>query len=302
MTLPKPLATVRKYSLKPMVIARVFAELTVLVLLVCLPLLLWGTGRLAPLPMAGKAVIFTLSGLALLVMPWFGFITYQVTSSQAGLLALSLFKKQSCQWQQIRGLSRRCTNNILRYVVELEDKSEFTFPVLLKNCEALVDEIKQHLPKGSHNGGMRNPYRLFRTDPLAMGVQFAQAFACLFFILVIWIFCTNTLRTTHNSDAYVVLAFSIICSAALGWRCFVVALMAKTVELTRDAIVVSTLFFQKTYPWNEVKSVKMPFPLLPEGFILKTKKFSYLISTGMDAGDELQDAIQGRLEQAKGAV
>jgi hypothetical protein len=300
MTLQKPPATVRKYRLKPMVIARVFAELTVLVLLVGLPILLWSTGRMAILPMAGKAVIFTLSGIALCVMPWFGFVTYQVDASETGLVALSLFKKQSCRWQQIRGLSRRCSNNILRYVVELDDKSEFTFPVLLKHCEALVEEIRRHLPAGS--GAPKSPFRLFRHDPLAMGVQFLQAFGCLFFMVVIWVFCSNTMRTMHNSDAYAVLAFSVICTAALGWRCFVVALMAKTVELTRDAIVVSTLFFQKSYAWTEIKSVDVPFPLLPEGFILNTKRFSYLISTGMDSGDELQEAIKGRLEQVKPAA
>lgn len=297
MTLQKPPPTVRKYRLKPMVLARVFAELTVLVLLVGLPILLWCTGRMAILPAAGKAVIFTLSGIGLCLLPWFGFVTYQVNASETGLVALSLFKKQSCQWQQIRGLTRRCSNNILRYVVELDDKSEFTFPVLLKGCEALVEEIRRHLPAGS-GAPPKNPYRLFRNDPLAMVVQFLQAAACMFFIVVIWIFCSNTMRTMHNSDVYAVIAFSILCTAALGWRCFVVALMAKTVELTRDAIVVSTLFFQKTYPWNEVQSVKMPFPLLPEGFMLHTKKFSYLISTGMDAGDELQDAIKGKLVQS----
>ncbi|HEY9719220.1 MAG TPA: hypothetical protein V6C69_17220 [Trichormus sp.] len=299
-TLQKPPATVRKYRLKPMVIARVFAELTVLVLLVGLPILLWSTGRLAILPTAGKAVIFTMAGIALFVMPWFGFVTYQVNASETGLMALSLFKKQSCQWQQIRGLSRRCSNNVLRYVVELDDKSEFTFPVLLKHCEALVEEIRRRLPSGS--GAPKNPYRLFRNDPLAMSVQFLQAVGCLFFMVMIWIFCSNTMRTMHNSDAYAVLAFSIICTAALGWRCVVVALMAKTVELTRDAIIVSTLFFQKSYAWTEIKSINMPFPLLPEGFMLNTKKFSYLISTGMDSGDELQEAIKGRLPQTSGAA
>src|SRR5262249_5511868 len=159
---------------------------------------------------AGKAVVYTLAFLAVCAMPWFGFITYQVNASEAGLLALALFKKQNCRWEQIRGLSRRCSNNILRYVVEIDDKSEFTFPVLLKNCDALVDEIRQHLPAGFD--APRNPYRLFRNDPLAMGVQFLQALACLFFMVVIWIFCSNTMRTMHNnSDAYAVLAFSIIC-------------------------------------------------------------------------------------------
>jgi len=288
-------AKIRKYRLKPMVVARVFAEVTVLILLSVLPLVLLAGGRLAIVPMAGKAVIFTLSMIALCLIPWFGFVTYQVNATEEGLLALAVFKKQSCLWHQVRGLTRRSSNNWLRYVVELDHEAELTFPVLLKHCDALVQEIRQHLPAGS--AVARNPYRMFRTDSVSLAVQFLQATGCLFFIVVIWIFCVGTMKTTHNFDAFVVLGFSLICTAALGWRIVVVALMPKTVELTRDAIVVRTVFFEKSYAWNEIKAVTVPFPLLPEGFVLDTKKGSYLIGTGMEAGDELQETIKSRLQQ-----
>ena len=67
--------------------------------------------------------------------------------------------------------------------------------------------------------------------------------------------------------------------------------MPKAVQLDPAQLTVRTLFFERRYGWDEIISVKPPFPLLPEGFILKTKKGSYLVGTGMNAADELQETV-----------
>jgi hypothetical protein len=278
-----------------MVLARVFAEMTVLIVLVALPIVLQLSGKLMPLPTAGKVVVIALALVALCILPWFGYITYQVNTDPAGLTTLALLARHACQWNSIKGLTRKSSHNWVRYVVEYEG-GELSFPVLLRSCDVLVGEIRAHLPAGS--GIAMNPYRMFKNDGMALVFQFLQAAAGILFVALFWFFCAGTvMKSGHNMDAAILVGFCLACTLGFLWRTFVVALMPKTVELTRDELIIRTVFFLRRYPWNDVLSVKQPFPLLPEGFMIKTKKGSYLVGTGMDAGDELQDAIKARIER-----
>jgi hypothetical protein len=143
--------------------------------------------------------------------------------------------------------------------------------------------------------------RLFRNDPVALVFQFLQAAGGLFFIFISWVFYADLAKSSTPTDSYTVLGFCILCTAALAWRTFVIALMPKSVELSKENVSIRTVFSQKSYSWSDVLAVKQPFPLLPEGFILKTKRQSYLIGAGMDAADELHDAIKAKCESNRKA-
>src|SRR5215470_610973 len=113
-----------------MVIVRILAELTVLIVLVSLPFAFTSVGKFAALPPGGKVLLIALSVLSALLLPFYGFITFLVRLDDAGLCFRSLFRKQVCKWSDIKGLSRRATFGWLRYVVEVEG-GDVTFPVWL---------------------------------------------------------------------------------------------------------------------------------------------------------------------------
>jgi hypothetical protein len=132
-----------------------------------------------------------------------------------------------------------------------------------------------------------------------MVVQFLQSAGGLFFIFICWVFYADIVKGASQADSYTVLGFCVLCTAALAWRTFVIALMPKSVELSKENVAVRTVFSQKSYSWDDILAVKQPFPLLPEGFILKTRRQSYLIGSGMDAADELHEAIQAKCATKK---
>jgi hypothetical protein len=96
----------------------------------------------------------------------------------------------------------------------------------------------------------------------------------------------------HNkTDLLTLLAFCVVLTIALVWRTLVVVLMPKSIELTQSGIVLQTLFFEKRMDWSDIRGTRIPFPILPEGFMLNTKHGSFLVGSGVDASDELKEAI-----------
>lgn len=94
-----------------------------------------------------------------------------------------------------------------------------------------------------------------------------------------------------------VLVFCLVASGILLWRTVMILLMPRSVEVKLEFVVIRTLFFTLALPWEKVVSVKPTIPLLPEGFMIKTKKGSYLIGNGMDRSDELEQVLQGKLSE-----
>jgi hypothetical protein len=268
--------------------------MTVLVALIGLPVLFHCWDKLAGLPSVARTASYVLAGIAACILPWFGFITYLVTTDDAGVKTTALFQRQSCKWSDIKGLSRRSTMNWLRYVIELENNSQISFPTLLIRCDDLVSEIRSRLPAGT--AAARSVYRTFHNDPVAFLLQALQAGAGIFFMAVCWLFFVNMPKKGDPTDAILMASFCALATAVLAWRTFVVSLMPKAILLQPDQLSVRTLFFERNLPWSEVNSVTPPSPLLPEGFMLKTRRGSFLVGSGMDASDELQAAIKSKLQ------
>jgi len=290
-------AAAKRYLLKPMVAARLGAEASVFVILLALPLVLLALGKLLALSFTYKLIVAICTLCGLVMMPVYGFITFKVTVTEDELTTHCLFRKQSCALDKIKGLTRRSNWNWIRYVVEYED-GDLTFPIWLKHCDELVETIRQRIPGGFE--GKRSPFgRLFKMDPVGLGFQLAQASAGLIFIAVVWIFAVTLYHSGSSgisaADELLVLVFAAIISAILLWRTYVVALMPRVIELKSGELVLRTFFFNRELAWTEIKSVKEPFPLLPEGFMLHTKKGSYLVGNGMDSADELSETIKEKI-------
>lgn len=285
-----------RFQLKTMVLCRICAELTVFAILLCLPAALFVLGKFDSTPLTGKIIVFALCGISAVFLPIYGYITWRVVVDDEGITAISLLQKQHLSWRGIKRITRRSNWNWLRYIIEHEE-GELTFPIWLKNCDQLVELIRNRLPKGAGGGGIPNPFRKFSQDPISLAFQFLQAVLGVGLVAVFWFFYAEITqqKSTSSTDSLMVLVFCVILSALSAWRTFVVALMPRSVELTPGALVINTLFFSKSIAWPDVRKIAPSVPLLPEGFMIKTKKGSYLIGSGTDSLDELVGSVQGRL-------
>ncbi|HEY9712698.1 MAG TPA: hypothetical protein V6C72_04470, partial [Chroococcales cyanobacterium] len=284
------------YRLKAMALLRFLSEVALWVILIGIPPVLLVCGKFNGLPFAGKIVFSVMAAVALCLLPLYGFVTYQVKTDQAGISTHAFFIKQFCAWENVKALSRRSSWNWLRYVVEFEG-GEISFPILLKNCDQLVEEVRAHLPTGAPSN---NPFRTFTIDRASMLLQIAQALYGVIFIAITWGFfaALSHSKNSNMSDSALILIFCLAATGILLWRTYFVVLMPKKIQVQPDELVLATHFFERKIPWSSILSVKPPSPFLPEGFIIKTRTGTYLVGSHINASDELQETIKQRMSKS----
>jgi hypothetical protein len=278
-----------------MVLARILAELSVLICLALLPLIIFALGKFALLAMPLKILFGVLSGFSFLLLPVYGFITYQVRLTDDELIASCLFAQHRCKFAQIKALSRRSTWNFVRYVVEFEG-GELTFPVWLKQCDLLVSILRDKLPAGA--AGKCPMDRTFRQDVVALLFQLAQVLLSLVFIGVVWYFAFSVKESSKlaTADVYLVYAFAAMVAVALLYRAWCIFLIPTRVQITDQGFSVKTMLFVRSFLWEELQKVAPALPLLPEGFVIHTRRGNFLVGHGMNFADELEKALKGKLE------
>ncbi len=290
LVLPKQQKT---YRLKMMALVRILAEVAALIIVALLPILFLCLGKFQILPLPWKIAFSVMAVGALAIVPLYGFVTWKVRTDEEGLTTVTAFKRKTIAWRDLRALVKRSNWNFPRYVVEAST-GEASFPVLLDSLGELLERIKEHLPAGSASF---NPYRKFKQDAVLLAVHMAQSAAGVVFLAVMWFFYAASLKKGNQSDSVLLLVFCAVASAILLWRTFMILLMPLSVEVKLEFVVIRTCFFTVALPWEKIISVKQAMPLLPEGFIIKSKKGSYLIGNGMDRSDELQQALADKLSE-----
>lgn len=283
------------YRLKMMALVRIMAEVAALAIVAILPIVFLCLGKFQILPLPWKIAFSVMAFGALAIVPFYGFVTWKVRTDDEGLTAVTAFKRKTIAWPDVRALVKRSNWNFPRYVVEATS-GEVSFPVLLESLGELLERIKEHLPAGSASF---NPYRKFKQDAVLLSVHMAQAAAGVFFLAVLWFFYAASLKKGNQADSVIVLAFCIVASAILLWRTLMILFMPLEVEVKLEFVVIRTCFFTVALPWEKIVSVKPTIPLLPEGFLIKTTKGSYLIGNGMDRSDELEQALAEKLDQRR---
>lgn len=283
----------KTYRLKMMALVRIMAEVAALVIVALLPILFLCLGKFQILPLPWKIAFSIMAVGAVALVPLYGFVTWKVRTDEDGLTTVTAFKRKTIAWRDLRALVKRSNWNFPRYVVE-SSTGEASFPVLLDSLGELLERIKEHLPAGSASF---NPYRKFKQDAVLLAVHMAQSVAGVIFLAVMWFFYAASLKKGNQSDSVVLLVFCIVASAILLWRTFMILLMPLSVEVKLEFVVIRTCFFTIALPWEKIVSVKPAMPLLPEGFIIKSQKGSYLIGNGMDRSDELQQALAEKLSE-----
>lgn len=283
------------FRLKTMVLARIFAELTAIMLLIGLPFLLILLGKYSEIAMPWRWVTGGLALAAACLLPVYGFITYQVRLTDEEIVASRFFGKLRCRFDKIKSLSRRSNFNIVRYVVESTEDTELSFPVWLNQCELLVSILRDKLPIGS--GGKSAFGRVYKQDTVAVALQMVQVVLSLIFIVIAWFFAFGVKggSSTQNGDVMLLFAFAAIASLLLLYRAWRIFMIPLAVSLDDDSFAVRTLVNKQTFLFRDLMSVHAPWPVLPEGFEIKTKRGSYLVGTGMNDADELESALKSKL-------
>jgi hypothetical protein len=82
------------------------------------------------------------------------------------------------------------------------------------------------------------------------------------------------------------------------WRTLRIVLMPIEVEVSNSEIALNSPFYKLRLPWNENLKLFLAPPLLPEGYILRTKHGDFFLSGTIEASDELAKQI----EQYSGTV
>lgn len=276
-----------------MVAARLLAEATVLFILLFLPLVLWLLGRLAALPRLIQVLFFALSGVALIALPLYGFLTFAVRVDDRGLTSVSFFRRRFAEWWQMKALRFRASGFWRRYVLTSEG-GEIAFPAWLNQQQELVELIRSKLP---HQGGGESRLRIYRQDTVGLAYQLLRIALGATFILVFWCFYAQvgTAGSTSTADRALLLVVCVLATVLVGWRCLAIASMPQWVQLTRSELVIGSGFAVRRLPWEQVKKLAPTFFLLPEGYILRTGRGSFLLSDSLDGADELIEAIREQL-------
>jgi hypothetical protein len=285
------------YRLKPMISVRIAAEIVALLICGIVPLVGTFSGFLSRFPDSFRLSALGACVVAWILLPFYGFITWSVESDELGITARSLFEREFCKWEDIKSLRLLANWNSSRYVVTTQQGKELTFPIWIKACEALVQQIREKLPP---SGGAEAAPRHFRHSSFSLAAQILQTVLGLIFAGVFWFFVLETFIPKSPSwfDCVFVVGFAILLSAAMLWRSFRIALMPTEVETSNLELGLKSPFYNLRLQWKEILKLILAPPLLPEGYILRTKRGDFFLSAAIEASDELVKQI----EQNSGTV
>lgn len=279
---------------------RLLAEVTVFILLLLLPVVILILGKFAALSITVKILVIALAVVSVAILPIYTQLTFQVKLTADELITFCLAARRRCRLSSIKGVKRRSVLGVIRYVVE-NDESELSFPIWLQDCQGLVALLRESLsgPGGGAAGGGSSVFRTFKQDPVGLIFQMGQSLLSLLFALLIWYFVLSMHHGGHQSSADIGLlyTFALVVSAVLFWRAWVVAMMPCEVEIKPDELLIKTVFKKVAVGWDCLRGIGAPFPLLPEGFFIRTTRGGYLVGQGMDEADELESALKANLDR-----
>lgn len=278
-----------------MVLVRMLAEVTALLILVALPIVLFINGQFSKIATLTQSLLVVAAVVAALIIPAYGFITYRVAVDIDGIRTISVFRRQFMPWGGVTGLRLRSAFGWRRYVV-VSESEELSFPIWLNNISELVDQIRAQLPQGGRmvaTGGAK----IFAHDNVGTCFQLFKLLLGFVFIGLFWAFFAylqTAKKKADPSDAAVILIASILITVAILVRSLVIVMMPRVVSTNSRGITLKSFFNQLELTWDDVKAVSAPFFLLPEGVVLKTSKGKVLIGNELDAFDELEEELRAR--------
>ncbi len=284
------------YRLKTMAMVRVVSEVSALALFICLPFVLLLAGLMPGLDLLVKVAVILGSVFSGLMLPAYGFITWQISVSETGLVGWSLIKRRQLAWTQLNRLSRKSNFNWQRYVLDYEG-GDITFPLWFERLDELIATIREHLPLDLSPGDVDEGSREFKQDTISFLMQISQVSFGIVLSVVAVYFASDLLSSNKSSiwDSLLVIVFALLLSLSMFWRAIVVALMPRKILIDGNGLQLENIFFKKKIGWNKVEQMNASSPLLPEGYLLETKEGSFLVGSGFDSLDELVEKVRKQI-------
>jgi hypothetical protein len=173
-------------------------------------------------------------------------------------------------------------------------EGEIAFPAWFDRQQELIELIGTRLPQ---EAGGESRLRIYRQDMVGVAYQFLRIALGATFIVVFWCFYgqVGTASGTTAADRALLLVVCLLVTVLVGWRCLAIASVPRWVQLTRSELVIGSGFAVRRLPWDQVQKLAPTFFLLPEGYILRTGRGSFLLSDSLDGADELIEAIRKQL-------
>lgn len=286
------------YRLKTMAMARVFSEILALIIFLCLPFILLIANLMAELDLVVKIAVILGSVFSFLMLPAYGFITWQITVTETGIIGWSLIKRRQLNFNQLLKLTRKSNFNWQRFVLTY-DSGDITFPLWFERLDDLIKKIREHLPVDL-SSGVSGP-RLFRQDTISFFMQFAQVVFGLMLTGVATYFAAYYFSSNRVSelDGLLIMVFVLVLGLSMFYRVIVVMLMPFKIQLAENGIELTTLFFKKQIDFESLETLTASSPFLPEGFMLETDVGSFLIGGGFDSLDELVEELRAKKLETK---
>jgi hypothetical protein len=295
------------YRLKGMVLVRLLAEATALLILLVLPIILLIHGDFAHMSLTTRIIVCVLSVVSLLVLPFYTTIAHKVKLDEEGVSTYSLVTSQHAEWAEISALKLKASWGWRRYVVSA-DRGDLTVPVWMTNLPELVASIRQKLPNRGF-GGPVAAQRIFHQDAVSLIIQSVKSLAALLFLGVFWAFAyslrpgaTTAAQKTDTTDFLIVVAACVVVSSVVLLRVYLTSTMPRRVELQNDGLLVQTLFYKFKLPWNAIARISAPWFFLPDGLLVRSKGNFFLIGDQLEAFDELHEALVERFPPQSAAV
>ncbi len=284
------------YRLKTMVIARLFSELTV-ILLVMIGSIYLLVNYNATLPWPLKIILTLLILLALIFSYSYAFVVFEVRVDDSCIETIALTKRIKAYFLNIKDLKLKRNLFYKLYQLNFENK-EVSFSTWFYDLDDLLLKIKQQLPKSEL--GLNNPIKTSYTcEKLSYGLNLFKVLLSMIFIAVLFVFTLNNIHNSHEiaSNKIILGLFFAAIALFIIYRNIFIILSPISLNFNQDSINMKNLFYQKNILYSEISILKPAPAWMSEGLYLKTKQGSYLLSLSFSELTEIEEFLINKINK-----
>ncbi|MBY0552560.1 MAG: hypothetical protein K2W95_35085 [Candidatus Obscuribacterales bacterium] len=280
-----------RYTVKPVVAARLLAESTVLVILSLLPLSLFVVKELIAADWMIKLILALLSPISISALVAAGFLPFRLVLTAGGIKTVALLRSTYVEWAAVRTVKLVSKWGFRIYEIRGESGTLAFFPLWFKK----IGEIVQYLRMKAPNRGRSvfSADHSYKRDFAVLVIQLLKVGAQLLFLTVFWFFFASYKSTTGNrsEDVLILLAAGIVFSGIVIWKLYLLITMPGEVCLTRDHLVLKGILGTKTVQRSDISRVGATNFLQPEGLVVRCGEKSVLVGAVFESFDELEEEL-----------
>lgn len=285
----------RTYRLKPVLLARMLAELTVFLALALAPLVLFAMGQLQTFHIVFRSMICLASPVGLSLAWAISQIPFQLTLTENGIRSRGVLQKAEIGWSEMLSLALKTKIGWRHYLLTYKS-GELRFPSHIAHIDSLVEEVRKHLPsRGRMITGSKQIYKM----PVAAHLLLiGQAMLWFGFVILFWFFFDSLrIQKAASADLLLVFGVEIVICVGVIWHFINTLLLPTEIEVLEDSIKISGFVSRKEVQFASITTFmpsKFPFP---EGVKLRSGKKTFLVASAIDNFDELLEELNSRLKR-----